>query len=108
MNIHSFTVHILLATYPIMLTYSGETNPQLKYLPGSLGVLAALACVAYGMNLIFDTNFMFLMYAHPGTPLIWFAENWGSHFLGFPVLISAIAVAMYTGVFVYRKITTRP
>ena len=36
MNIHSFTVHILLATYPIMLTYSGETNPQLKYLPGSL------------------------------------------------------------------------
>jgi hypothetical integral membrane protein (TIGR02206 family) len=108
MNIHSFTVHILLATYPIMLTYSGETNPQLKYLPGSLGVLAALACVAYGMNLIFDTNFMFLMYAHPGTPLVWFAENWGSHFLGFPVLISAIAVAMYTGVFVYRKITTRP
>ncbi len=107
MNIHSFTVHILLATYPIMLTYSGELNPQLKYLPGSLGILAVLACVAYGVNLAFDTNFMFLMYPNPGTPLVWFEEHMGNHFLGFPILISAIVVVMYTGLYVYRKLTRK-
>ena len=107
MNIHSFTVHILLGTYPIMLTYSGELNPQIKYIPGSLGILAVLAAIAYGANLIFDTNFMFLMYAHPGTPLVWFAENWGNHFFGFPVLISAILVVMYSGLAVYRKLSDR-
>lgn len=104
MNLHSFTVHILLATYPIMLLYNGELNPQLKYLPGSLGVLAGLACVAYGVNLLFDTNFMFLMYPNPGTPLVWFEANMGNHFWGFPILVTAIVVVMYSGLYVYRKI----
>ncbi len=107
MNIHSFTVHILLATYPIMLTYSGELNPQIQYLPGSLGVLAALACVAYGVNLMFDTNFMFLMYPNPGTPLVWFEQNMGNHFFGFPILISAIVIVMYTGLYGYRKMNNK-
>ena len=108
MNLHSFTVHILLATYPIMLTYSGELNPQIKYLPQSLGVLAAMACVAYGVNLIFDTNFMFLMYPNPGTPLVWFEQHMGNHFWGFPILISAIVIVMYSGLAIYRKIVIRP
>ncbi len=105
MNLHSFTVHILLATYPIMLLYSGELNPQIKYLPGSLGILAIFAVVAYGVNLVFDTNFMFLMYPNPGTPLVWFEEHMGNHFWGFPILVSAIIVAMYSGLYAYRKIT---
>lgn len=107
MNIHSFTVHILLATYPIMLTYSGELNPQIKYLPKSLAVLAALACVAYGVNLIFDTNFMFLMYPIAGTPLVWFEEHMGNHFWGFPILITAIVAVMYSGLYLYRKIANK-
>ena len=107
MNIHSFTVHILLATYPIMLLYSGELNPQLKYLPGSLGILAVLAAIAYGVNLVFDTNFMFLMYPIAGTPLVWFETHMGSHIWGFPILISAIIVVMYSGLYLYRKIKNK-
>ena len=107
MNIHSFTVHILLATYTIMLLYSGELNPQLKYLPGSLGILAVLAAIAYGVNLVFDTNFMFLMYPIAGTPLVLFETHMGSHIWGFPILISAIIVVMYSGLYLYRKIKNK-
>ena len=83
----------------------GLVKPNLKdFLPYFI-FTTSFCIISYFINEYFDTNFMFLMYAHPGTPLVWFAENWGSHFLGFPVLISAIAVAMYTGVFVYRKLT---
>lgn len=103
MLIHSFTVHILLAMYPIVLTAGGDIKPELKALPKTIALLAALAVVALVFNLIFDTNFMFLMYAEEGNPLFWFEQSWGSHLLGFPVLISAIIVVMYTPWVIYDK-----
>ena len=41
MHLHSFTVHILLATYPIMLTAGRDIRPQAKYLPGCVGLALA-------------------------------------------------------------------
>lgn len=94
MHMHSFTVHTLLAVYPIMLTAGGDIKPNLRRLPRCLLVLGGLALVALGANLLLDTNFMFLMYAEAGNPLYWFEVNWGSHLLGFPVLIAAIVLVM--------------
>lgn len=69
MCIHSFTVHILLALYPIVLTACGEIRPEVKYLPKVLALLACFASLALVLNLCWDTNFMFLMSASKGNPL---------------------------------------
>lgn len=95
MHIHSFTVHILLATYPIMLTAGGDIRPTAKELPKSLLLLMGLALPVYVVNLLCDTNFMFLMEADKGNPLYWFEEMWGSHFLGFPIIMAGVFLVMY-------------
>ena len=90
MYIHSFTVHILLALYPIMLTAGGDIRPQIKEFPKCVLLLAIMAVPIYGINLLCDTNFMFLMYAEEGSPRLWFEGHWGNHLLGYPVLIAAV------------------
>jgi hypothetical integral membrane protein (TIGR02206 family) len=104
MLIHSFTVHILLALYPIVLTVAGEIKPELKELPKALLLLTGLAALALICNLLMNANFMFLMYAEPGNPLYLFKEMWGSHLLGFPVLIAAIAVVMLLPPLLLKKL----
>ena len=104
MLIHSFTVHILLALYPIVLTVSGEIKPELKELPKALLLLTGLAAFALICNLMMDANFMFLMYADPGNPLYLFKELWGSHLLGFPVIITGVLLVMHTPWFIAKKI----
>lgn len=95
LHIHSFTVHILLAAYPITLTAGGDIDPDIRMLPKCFTLLAAMAAVVYGINVWLGTNFMFLMSADKGNPLYWFAENWGSHLLGFPVLLPLVFAVMY-------------
>lgn len=103
MHLHSFTVHILLALYPIVLTCGGKIIPSVKRLPKCLGLLALMAIAILGVNLLLDTNFMFLMYAEEGNPLYWFAQNWGSHLWGFPVIIAGVLIVMYLPVELLRK-----
>lgn len=98
MHIHSATVHILLAAYPIMLTAGGDIRPSLRELPRTLLLLAVLAAGAYACNLAFGTNFMFLMYAETGNPLQWFETAFGNHLIGFPVLGAAVILVMYAPV----------
>lgn len=104
MHIHSFTVHILLALYPIMLTAGGDIYPEAKYIPKGLLLLAGMAIPIYGFNLLFDTNFMFLMSADKCNPLYWFGQNWGNHLLGYPVLITAVLIVMYVPLYAVRKL----
>ena len=103
MFIHSFTIHTLLMLYPIMLTAGGDIRPRLRQVPGCLLLLAALAGLALVLNLLWDTNFMFLMEADEGNPLYAFEQLWGSHLLGFPVLITAVVVVMYAPIELYNK-----
>ena len=104
MLIHSFSVHILLALYPIVLTAGGDIQPRFRDVPRCLGLLVVLACVALVLNLMWDTNFMFLMSAGKGNPLYLFEEAWGCHLLGFPVLIAAIVTVMYAPIEIYHKL----
>lgn len=95
MHLHSFTVHILLALYPIVLTYGGDIRPTIKDVPMCVGILLALAAPIYLINLALNTNFMFLMRADEGNPLLIFQNIFGSHLWGFPIIIAAIVVVMY-------------
>lgn len=98
MHIHSFTVHILLAAYPIILLAGQDIRPHPRYLPKCLALLTCLALVAFGVNLLFNTNFMFLMEAPVGTPLSWFEQTCGNHLIGFPVIIAVLLLVMYSPV----------
>ena len=96
MHLHSFTVHILLALYPIVLTAAGEIHPKLSDIPKCLGILMGAAIPIYLINLWLGTNFMFLMEADVNNPLYLFEQALGSHLWGFPIIISAILIVMYT------------
>ena len=104
MHIHSFTVHILLALYPIVLFGAGEIKPEAKKIPQYLLVLIAMAVPIYFVNLLLDTNFMFLMEADAGNPLYLFEQMWGNHLLGFPVIIAGVLVVMYIPLIIHKKI----
>ena len=94
MHLHSFTVHILLAVYPIMLTAGGEAQARAKDLPGCLVLMLSLAIPVYLFNLEFGTNFMFLMRADSGNPLCWFEETFGNHLIGIPVIAAGVFVLL--------------
>lgn len=104
MHLHSFTVHILLALYPIVLFAAGEIKPEVKKIPQYLFVLIAMAVPIYFVNLLLDTNFMFLMEADSGNPLYLFEQMWGNHLYGFPVIIAGVLAVMYIPLVIYRRI----
>ncbi len=107
MHMHSFSVHILLAAYPIILTVCGEIKPDSKQIPKCLMFLAALAVPIYIFNLIADTNFMFLISADPGNPLYYFEQLFGHHEIGFPVLIAAVLAVMHIPFVIYGKFAAK-
>lgn len=103
MHLHSTTIHIQLVMYPLVLAVNGVLKPSAKGIPKCLGLLVLLAGVALAANLIFDTNFMFLMEADKGNPLYAFEQIFGNHLVGFPILITAVLIVMYIPVELYRK-----
>ena len=105
MFLHSTIAHILLVMYPVALTAGGDIKPSVKTLPRCLLILAGLASVALVANLIIggEANFFFLCYATPGNPLYIFQEAFGSHLVGFPVLISAVLLIMQTPWFLVER-----
>lgn len=104
MHIHSFTVHILLALYPIVLTAAGDIRPDVKYLPKCVGLLLVMALIAWVINPLLDANFFFMAEAGEGNPLYWFEQNWGNHLLGFPVLVAAIILVMHSPWVIARRL----
>ena len=52
MHLHSFTLHILLVLYPIVLLAGGEVKPRAADVPKCLGILLAEAVAVYGVNLL--------------------------------------------------------
>ena len=103
MHLHSSIIHIQLVMYPMVLAINGVLKPSAKGIPKCLGLLVLLGGVALVANLLLDTNFMFLMEAEPGNPLYIFGQIFGSHLVGFPILISAVLLVMYVPMELYRR-----
>lgn len=94
-NIHSFTIHLLLEMYPVLLVTSGEARPDVRDMPKCIGLLVALAIPIYFLNMVWGTNFMFLMKPDSGNPLEMFKMLLGSHLWGFPILLPIVMLIMY-------------
>lgn len=85
------------------MAVSGALKPSARGIPKCLGLLVLLAGVALVANLVFDTNFMFLMEAEKGNPLYAFEQIFGSHLVGFPILITAVLIVMYVPMEIFRR-----
>lgn len=108
-HIHSFTIHFLLVLYPLLLVTTNQVSTDLKSaLRGTL-LLVTMAIPVYFLNLLWDTNFMFLMEPDSGNPLEMFKKILGSHLWGFPILLPVVIAIMYipARIFKNRKISTK-
>ena len=92
-----FTVHALLAAYPLMLVCGKDLRPEAKYLPRCFGILLCCAVPLWFFNRAFGTNYMFLMWPSPGSPLEWFASFLGvpGYLLGYLPMLAAVWLVLY-------------
>ena len=102
-HIHSFTIHILLVLYPLLLVTTGQVSTDLKSALKGVALLVAMAIPVYGLNLLWGTNFMFLMKPDSGNPLEFFEKLLGSHLWGFPILLPLVLLVMYAPIFLLKK-----
>ncbi len=103
-HIHSFTIHMLLVIYPLILIAGGEFLPDIKAMAKCILLLICLAIPIYFINLLCDTNFMFLMEPETGNPLGLFEKYLGSHLWGFPVLLPIVMFIMYLPLILAKKL----
>ena len=96
-SIVGFIVHALLLAYPLMLVAGGDLRPEAKYLPRCLGILVCCAVPIAVFNHFFGTNYMFLSWPSPGSPLEWFASFLGSpgYLLGYLPMLALVWLALY-------------
>lgn len=103
-NIHSFTIHMMLVIYPVVLVAGGEFSPDIKAMFKCVLLLICLAIPIYFINLLCDTNFMFLMDPETGNPLELFEKYLGSHLWGFPILLPIVMFIMYLPILLAKKL----
>ncbi len=103
-HLHSFLIHILLVMYPLLLVTSGQVDTSIKSALKGIILLIALAIPVYFLNLLWDTNFMFLMRPDSGNPLVLFEEYLGNHLWGFPILLPFVIAIMHLPVAVVKRI----
>lgn len=96
MCIHSFSAHILLALYPILLLCGGY-RPHFSRLKPAIFPSLAIVCVIFVLNKKLGTNFMFLNNGGSGNPLAWAESILGNpgYLLALPVLIALVWAVMY-------------
>ncbi len=95
MHIHSCTVHMLLAIYPIMLTVGGDIVPRIKDLWKCVLLLLGMAVPVYVINMWLDTNYMFLLEHENIPPLKIAYDLTGCHLVAYPVLLAVLVLVMY-------------
>lgn len=96
-SIHSFIAHGALFTFVLMLLVSGELKPNPSQLPAVFMALVVFMVPLYFLNHLLDTNFFFLNYPSPGSPLVLF-ENWVGNpgYIGLTlVLLLVVWLLMY-------------
>lgn len=77
-SIQSFLAHGALIAFIFMLVFSGELKPNYKYLPMVFIIHLFLCFGLYYFNKAFDTNFFFMNYPSPGSPLVIFEQMFGN------------------------------
>lgn len=102
-HIHSFVIHAFLVLYPLLLVADSAVKAEIREIPKCILLLVGMAILIYFVNLLCDTNFMFLMEPETGNPLGLFEKYLGSHLWGFPVLLPIVMAIMYIPLYLITK-----
>lgn len=68
--VNSFTIHTWLIAYALMAITSKRVVPDIRNVPKIAAVMIGLMIPIYFLNKRWDTNFMFINGASPGSPLV--------------------------------------
>ena len=104
MHIHSFTVHIMLFIYPLLLLVGG-LKPRFSIFKKAIPAMIGGAACVFVLNKIFDTEFMFLNRAGKGNPLSLFESFLGNpgYLIGIPILFCAVWLIMFGIPYLWRR-----
>ena len=96
MALHSFTVHILLLLYPVLLL-AGGFRPRFANLRRAAAPAALCVAGVFALNKLLGTNFMFLNGAGEGNPLTLFEQWLGDpgYLAAYPFLIALVWAVLY-------------
>ncbi len=95
MCFHSFTVHIMIMLYPILLLRGGF-RPDIRRFPFLLALLFCMTGMIIAVNSVLGTNFFFMASAGQGNPLTILEDMFGGWYrLGFLVIAAVIWTPMY-------------
>ena len=106
MCIHSFVYHTLIVAYAVMIFASREVMPTYRGLWKSVAAVVITAVPVYFLNLLFaehNPNFMFLMEASPGSPLVPLWNIFGPDFynlsmVGLVIIVFHVLYLIYKGI----------
>ncbi|MDR2655282.1 MAG: TIGR02206 family membrane protein [Oscillospiraceae bacterium] len=96
-SIQSFVIHAFHFTFPVMLLVSGQIRPSVKNLWRPVLFLLIVCPPIYFLNRLWGTNFFFLSWASPGSPLEPLQNLLGNpgYLFGFAGLLLVIWLVLY-------------
>lgn len=96
MSVSSFVLHILLVGYTLMLVAGGDICPDTRHAPACLGIMLLVTLPIYIFDCFTGTNYMFLNWPSPGSPLEWFAFlGRPGYLMGYIPLLAAVWAVIY-------------
>lgn len=94
MHVHDFISHGLIVAWGICLMASGEIIPEWREIWMPIGFGMAGIVIIYPINTVLETNYWFLSYPSPGSPLVMINEYLGSRWypVGYIGFVFAVVV----------------
>lgn len=92
-TIQSFTIHAIIFVIPLFQILFLGFRPSLRYFRSAIILFLAVAALLYGLNLMWGSNYLFLMQSSPNSPLEFLESK-----LGYP---GSLLVAFAGMVFVW-------
>ena len=96
MTVCSFALHILVFCMILMQVAGRDIRPDIKSLPQCLGIMLAIGIPVYVFDILTNTNYLFLNWPSPGSPLELFAFlGRPGYLLGYIPLIAGVWIILY-------------
>ena len=107
-SINSFTIHGELILFVLMVLLSGRLYPDIRKIPQLTLVMVGLAIPMHFVNKALSTNFMFISYPSPGSPLMPLYDLFGDFYVvAALVLMVAIWVILFLPWYIKEKRTPK-
>ena len=95
-SVCNFSIHALIVIYVLMQLAGGDIRRRARLLPACLGMMLLLAAPVYVFNSLMGTNYMFLSYPAPDSPLELFSFlGRPAYILGFLPMLTMVWAAIY-------------